>query len=124
MNLKENNILTSEEWEKREGMIDMFSDLHKDARGFRPRRDYSVLSLDELQSYFDMFKEECRYNEVIKQEKESNGVKSFEKLVGNVKKMCSCGRSKAIEFLMDAEEVGGDWGFFCYLNDLPHGYGR
>ena len=110
--------------EDRQEMIDGYSDYHKDARGFRPSFDISSLSDSELQADYDMFAVEL--DDILKanEAREAQGIIDFEKIVGDVQGYCSCTRSKAVKFLMDAENDGGysDNGYFEYLNHLPYGY--
>lgn len=103
-------------------MIQMFSDVYKDAYGFRPRWNFHLLSKKELSDWFDTFDKEIERINNENDTREAEGIVKFEYLVKDIQRYCSCDKRKAIKYLMDAENVDGDYGFFEYLNNLPYGY--
>ncbi len=112
---------TWEELTEEEQLISEISDLYKDVNGVRPRHYYDK-SLSELKEILaDLYD----YAEIVFKEEQNyrdESVIEFEKVVKNTQEICGCIRSKAIEFLMDAEDVKGDYDHFCYLNNLPFTY--
>ena len=115
---------TWEELTELEQIACLFSDLHKDVRGFRPR------FVDEIYANWTVedYKREMEYLEkaleiVVAEEKirEQEAIAKFEQRIENLVHG-DVTRERVISWLMDAEGVQGDFDYFCFLNGLPYGY--
>jgi hypothetical protein len=62
-----------------------------------------------------------RNNEALRREDEAAAILKFEDSVTNLMHT-GTNRERVIAWLMDAENAGGDFEYFCYLNGLPYGY--
>ena len=95
---------------KREEMINIFSDYHKEAYGFRPRIiKFRELTLDELDRYFKLFQAEIERNNSIRDFVEAEAIEDFEVHIKDIQSICSCSREKAIKYyLMNAENGVND----------------
>lgn len=103
---------------------DLFSDLFKDANGFRPRshRFYDA-SPAEKQVIWDGLLEDLEAENIRYEEERKRNVADFEKLVEQNIQMGASDRKTAIQWLVDAE--GDDFydeGYFHYCYGLPYGY--
>ena len=106
--------------------LDTFSDLHKDAYGFRPSERFYVwmqtATPDELQAEWDRLIKavEAAIEEDARRQKEA--IESFE---AHVQKTIDAGagdRQTALRWIMDASSCNGDWEFLCYEYGLPYSY--
>jgi hypothetical protein len=118
-------MMTSEPMTERESMIQIYSDFHKDAYGFRPRGiNYDAMTLAELKADFASFAEICESNE--KQEKEANErvIASFEARLQSVIDMGAGDRETALRWMMESFDTHefdyGIEGFVTYT--LGMGY--
>ena len=102
----------------------MYSDMHKDAFGFRPRHDVSKWTMDDFNAEFDRLQAEIDGQTAYEQQREEEAIKRFEKHVGNTMSMGARDRETALRWIMDASRCNGDWDFLCYENGLPYGYFR
>jgi hypothetical protein len=112
-------MTTSEPMTERESLIQIYSDFHKDAYGFRPRGiNYDAMTLAELKQDFASFAEICESNE--KQEKEANErvITNFEARVQSVIDMGAGDRETALRWMMDSFDAHefdyGVEGFLVY----------
>ena len=117
--------MTTNSEEKRQGLIQIYSDFHKDAFGFRPRGiNYAEFTLAELEEDFDRFQEVCEENEA--QEKRANeyAIAEFEKQVQSVIEIGAGDRETALRWIMDSyDDCDFDYGVeeFCiYVMRLGH----
>jgi hypothetical protein len=100
-----------------------YSDFHKEAYGFRPRHSTEGWTVEDFNREFARFAQICKENEKARKESEGRAVIEFEALC--VKLVTRNGvkdRAAAIRHLADAEGVGEDMEFLCYLLGLPYGY--
>ena len=106
----------------REEYISQYSDMHKDAYGFRPRFDYLDWSLADFETEFE------HLGRVIDQRiAEDNAAYDaaalrFESRVESTIALGAGTRENAIRWMMDADNASGDIQYFCYLNGLRYGY--
>ena len=106
----------------REEYISQYSDMHKDAYGFRPRFDYLDWSLADFETEFE------HLGRVIDQRiAEDNAAYDaaairFESRIESTIALGAGTRENAIRWMMDADNVNGDIQYFCYLNGLRYGY--
>ena len=106
----------------REEYISQYSDMHKDAYGFRPRFDYLDWSLADFETEFE------HLGRVIDQRiAEDNAAYDaaairFESRIESTIALGAGTRENAIRWMMDADNASGDIQYFCYLNGLRYGY--
>jgi hypothetical protein len=105
-----------------------FSDLHKDAIGFRPRGHEfydDATTPERKQEIWDYY---CRVLEeelAWEKKRQAESIVKFEELVKTVIASGAGDRETAIKWLEDAEDdpyMGLDHGYFNYLYDLPYSY--
>lgn len=90
---------------------DIFSDLHKDVYGFRPRY-LSFESLEDFDLQYTYLVE--RLNEQMDEDKirqDANMVK-FAQRVQDTMKLCNCDQRRAVEIIADAEGELEDYEFY------------
>lgn len=87
---------------------DIISDLHKDARGYRPTQDFwegwATLSEEGQKEIFDMLCEELKINEQAERELEQKCVEKFEARVADVIKLGAGNRSTALRWITSQEK--------------------
>lgn len=104
-----------------------YSDIHKDAYGFRPRNssDEQWNSAEWLQAEIDKCYVEL--DQVLAEEaiQQQEAIARFEQRIITCLKAGARDRAMAIRWLTEAEEPDVDsidQGYFEYLNGLPYGY--
>ena len=99
-----------------------YSDMYKDAHGFRPRNDVSAWTLEDFEQEFkdlgriinaDMEREEAEQEEAVN---------DFEARVRATIAAGAGDRETAIRWIDTAEDAGGDREYLCFLLNLPYGY--
>lgn len=105
---------------------ELFSDIHKDAFGFRPKGDdylrWNSLSADEKQAEWTYMDNVIARNEEADRIAQEKCIVILEKTISA---LIDCGaktRETAIRWLADADNVGEDLEFLCYLHNVPYGY--
>lgn len=111
----------------REMMLEVWSDLHKDAYGFRPRDWDRVnsLSLEAMTAEYDRMI--VALEESIEEDKrqKARAVEEFEASILDTIRLGASDRATAIRWIRDGfndETVTLDDGYFEYLLGLPYGY--
>ena len=99
-----------------------YSDMHKDAYGFRPRHHTVNWTLDDFQREFESLQRVIDANFINEQAQEKQAIDSFENLVTKTITSGAHDRETALRWIMDGSDAGGNWEYFCYLNGLPYGY--
>ena len=100
-----------------------YSDMYKDAYGFRPRGiDTSLWTLEQFEAEFEYLARALELQLKEKAEAQSVAVAAFEARVAEVIKLGASDRETALRWIMDGSEAGGDWEYFCFLTSLPYGY--
>lgn len=108
---------------------ELYSDLHKDARGVRPGNAGAVywdtLSPAEKQVQWDALIREMndRYDEEVAMQ--TVAIAEFEAAVDAVLENGASDRQTAIRWMIEAEgdtQCRFDPDYFCYLHGLPYGY--
>jgi len=106
-----------------------FSDLHKDARGFRPGQGFwlnlSVMSDQGKQELWDNLVAELKRNSDMEEKAQAEAVLEFEERVAHVIANGAKDREMALRWIFDAEPdnyVSFDPDYFCHLHGLPYGY--
>jgi hypothetical protein len=91
MNLK---IFTSEDWQ-------LYSDMYKDAHGFRPRY-FPFNTMEEFQNALKSL-DDGIFRQIEEQEaRERADLAKFEAKISDVMTTCNCSWKRAIEILMEA----------------------
>lgn len=106
--------------------LNTFSDLHKDAMGFRPSRAFfewmNTANDDQLQAEWDSLIDALDRRMNYEAEREREAIIAFEKLVTNTIESGAKDRKTALRWIMDASICAGDWEFLCYEHGIPYGY--
>lgn len=106
----------------------IISDLHKDARGYRPTQDFWAgwvgLAPSGKQEIWDMLVEEMKLRDAEEQQSEAYALVEFRKLVRKTMDFCGTKWTKAVEFLCDAEgdDINCEQGFDYFLWKQGIGY--
>lgn len=83
---------------------DIFSDLHKDAYGFRPRgHEFYDATPDRKQEIWDYICEVVEDNIAAEKEHEARAVRDFQRLVHRVIELGACDRKTALRWLTSGE---------------------
>lgn len=84
---------------------DIFSDLHKDAYGFRPRdHEFYDATPDRKQEIWDYFCNVVEESIVAEREREAQAVRDFEQEVQNAIELGAGNRETALRWLTQSEE--------------------
>ena len=106
---------------------ELYSDLHKDAFGFRPyNANWIYLTDDEKQADWDYMCNRVELNEKERAESEAEGVKVFEKQVAKLVKtglnIVDARRWLVMADFPNQKEIEIDYDYFCYNHGMPYGY--
>lgn len=102
----------------------IWSDMYKDAYGFRPRGPLPNWGMDEWEAEFN------RLGAIIKENMEAESasqkacIVEVEKFIASLIKRGATSRTMALRWLHDAHGTGGDNEYLCYQLGLPYGYFR
>lgn len=99
----------------------IYSDMSKDAYGFRSRLVFDTV--EEYKAEFDRFAKIIEENEKERKQAEAEAIVRFEDRVANLMHD-GTNRERVIAWLMDAEGADGDEEYMCFLCGLPYGYFR
>jgi hypothetical protein len=105
---------------------DLFSDLHKDAYGFRPRayhRFYADDTTDvERQEFWDWAIRDLDIRIEEEAKAEAEAIASFEKAIADSMEIANCDRSTAIRYQLEAMDMLNEYdpGYICYTLGLPY----
>lgn len=87
---------------------DIISDLHKDARGYRPSQyfweGWKELSDEGQKEIFDMLAEELEIREQDEREMEQRAIKTFEARIADVIKLGAGNRQTALRWIASQEK--------------------
>lgn len=87
----------------------IISDLHKDARGFRPSvawmHGWATSTNEEKQGIWDDLVDEMNRAMEQQAEDEARALVEFRKTVAAQMELCSCKWTKAVDYLADAEDI-------------------
>jgi hypothetical protein len=101
----------------------VYSDLHKDCYGYRPR-DVEFDTLENFQKDFDYMAvvvlPRVMQDEDVAEQAAIVTLEASITIIMNTVQGCT--RQSAIRFLDEAEETGQDWGYFEYHMGVPYGY--
>lgn len=103
---------------------DIISDLHKDARGYRPTQGFFDMwnesSDDTKQEVWDMLIQEMEYNQKEEARIEAHNLVKFRKLIRSVMNTASCNWKVALCYLADGEnlDVNSELDYFLWNQGL------
>jgi len=104
----------------------IFSDLYKDANGFRPRQhEFYDATPARKQVIWDSLLDDLVREQENQQLRQEEAVNEFEALIVRTIESGAVDRVNALEWLRSAEEDAYqmlDDGYFEYTNGLPYGY--
>jgi hypothetical protein len=114
--------------ESRQNLLAIYSDMHKDAYGFRPRHLFTEMSTEELVSdmeYFGMLIDANLAQEAIA---EKAAIDALEARLASYMEMGAPDRATAMRWELDAQgediilQSGAkyDIGYYCYCMGLPY----
>ena len=105
---------------------ELYSDLYKDARGFRPGDSgfeyWYSLTPEEKQVQWDGLIREMNQQMEEERLRQQLAINRFEEQVKSWVNIGAKTRENAIRWLHDAEETDGDNDYLCYKLGLPYGY--
>ena len=95
---------------ERDSLIQIYSDFHKDAYGFRPRMlNYHEFTLEELKEDFARFREVCDENNKLEEEANERASAEFEARVQSIIDMGAGDRETALRWILDSYEEDDFW---------------
>ena len=116
----EMGVFNIEQYE-RYSLVSYISDAHKDAHGFRPRHfDYDSMSMDELKALADRISDEVVESIKLEEAREAEAYKSWKEHLGSLMDMGASNIKQALQWDLDAEDVNGDLGYYCYLKGISY----
>lgn len=101
---------------------DSYSDVYKDAYGFRPRHDTEDWTLEQWKQVFHTLGLAIAESIAEEEEAHSRAVVEVERTIARLIGLGAADREAAIRWLHDAENTGGDPEYLCYCLGLPYGY--
>jgi hypothetical protein len=119
--------MSTESLSKREALLQIYSDVHKDAYGFRPRYDYSAYSLEQLEADF------ARFGQMISEATEAEAlaelgaVAAFKSTIRTLIEVGAEDEETALRWLASkaVEECGPDYEHYLWkMGILYTEYGR
>jgi hypothetical protein len=119
--------MNTEPISKRESLLQIYSDVHKDAYGFRPRYDYSAYSLEQLEAEFVRFSEMIQAAAEAEARAEVAAVAAFKSVIRTLIEVGAGDEETALRWLASAavEECGPDWEHYLWQRGILHTeYGR
>jgi len=99
-----------------------YSDFHKEAFGFRPRWDYSAMTLADFDREFEYLAQECKRNAELRAEAEAAAAVRLEQRILSLLECGAKSRAMALRWLDEAEGTNGDVDFLCFLLGVDYGY--
>jgi len=104
---------------------DIISDLHKDARGYRPREAFMEMwnesTPETKQDVWDMLCEEMEISMKEQEAAEATALVKFRKILRSVMDVASCNWKVALRYLVDAENLDVNFELDYFL--WNHGIG-
>jgi hypothetical protein len=111
-----------EELSELEQAQEIYSDMHKDAYGFRPRFNYGNYTLEQLNAEFETMSKIIEQEDSTRKDAEVKAVVRFEKQLASMMQDGAQTRQQALKWIHDAEGSAGDESYLEYLLGLPYGY--
>jgi hypothetical protein len=119
--------MNTESLSKREALLQIYSDYHKDAYGFRPRYDYYSYSLEQLEADFARFGQMISEVAEAEARDERAAVAAFKSTIRTLIEVGAGDEETALRWLASAavEECGPDWEHYLWKMGILHTeYGR
>ena len=91
-----------------------YSDFHKEAFGFRPRWDYSAMTLADFDREFEYLAEQCKLNAELRAKTEAEAAVRLEQRILSLLEYGAKSRAMALRWLDEAEGTNGDVDFLCF----------
>jgi len=113
-----------EELSELEQAQEIYSDMHKDAYGFRPRFDFSTWTLDKFNSQFEIMGKIIEADNQLQKEQQAEAAHDFEMRVLSLLQTGAKNRAMALRWIHEAEGSNGDNEYLCFLLGLSYGYFR
>lgn len=108
---------------ERDQLISFIWDAHKDAFGSRPRHlDFDAMSMAQLEEEADYCARMAAVRSAQERAEQEAEILNFEEQVEQTIGLGAGTRAKAVEWILDAEEINGDIEYFCFLRGLPYSY--
>ena len=104
--------------DERNEMLQVYSDFHKDAHGYRPRWDYSSLSDEELINHFNSFNAICKENKINEDFAENQALTDFEALINKTIQLGANDRKTALAWLWEGSEELYDVSYFLWQHGI------
>lgn len=102
---------------------EIFSDLFKDAYGFRPRgHEFYTATPEEKQKIWDNLLVTLKEEVEREKQEQALAVESYKKLIKETIAMGATNVEQAIDWLMQSEGAEKDESYFKYLMNLPYEY--
>jgi len=105
---------------------DTVSDLHKDAYGFRPKRNFwsawAAFNGDQKQAVWDDLCDTAERAMEYQRAREARAVENFEQTVASLMATGARDAGMAMRWLHEAHDTNGDDGYLEYCLGLPYGY--
>jgi len=101
---------------------EIYSDMHKDAYGFRPRFDYSTWTLEQFNAEFELMGRIIEDDNKVKQENQAQAAHDFEMRVLSLLQTGAKDREMALRWIHEAEGSNGDEEYLCFLLGVSYGY--
>ncbi len=115
---------TWEELSEKEQLLTYISDVHKDARGFRPRGIYNDYSVPELKKVLDDLSEEAHQEALRIERMETENWKELKKHLSGLVDMGAKNFKQALACDIQAEdcehEGWTDYGFYCSKKGIAY----
>ena len=108
-----------------EELQNLYSDMYKDAHGFRPRHvDTTHWTEEMFVAEFEALELVIRQEELLRAFNEGQAIERFEARVADVVDvgLGAINRATAIRWIMEAEGAAGDPDYAEYLLGVPYGY--
>ena len=99
-----------------------YSDMYKDAYGFRPRNDTSNWTEDDFRAEFKHLGEIIDAEYAQTRERQERASHDFEMRIQSLMMAGAKDRDMALRWAHEAEGSDGDDEYLCYLVGLPYGY--
>ena len=99
-----------------------YSDFYKDVFGFRPRWDYSAMTLADFDREFEFLSEESKRQQELRAKAEADAAVRLEQRILSLLECGAKSRAMALRWLDEAEGTRGDVDFLCYCLGVDYGY--
>ena len=101
---------------------EIYSDMHKDAYGFRPRNDVSAWTLEDFEAEFAIMQKVIKEDMEREAAEQEQAVHDLEMRLQSLMMMGAKSRDMAIGWLHQAYDTNGDDEYLCYFLNIPYGY--